>query len=127
MAAAETLRVLSSDAGWVPDEQVKLLMQFIDEIGAGRMLDLFLKDRVQAEIAAVKCHTAGPFVKFEFDASYFGGNYSGVGQFRYVPEKLCDAMGYERAFQLHTSIDPRHIIHYIQDELYDSEGNPLKE
>jgi hypothetical protein len=128
MDAVDTILIRSSDAGWTDDVQVQVLSLFIDEIGATERLDSFLRKRMEFEIAAVADNKEGPFIKFEYDQHYFGGNYSHVGQFRYVPAGLCRALdSYERAFQLHTSIDPRHIITRYEDEEFDENGNPWPE
>lgn len=57
-------------------------------------------------------------IQVEYDLQFWGGDYSGVGQFAYVPATLVDELGVEEAFQAHTGIDPVHIVHYSLDELY---------
>lgn len=66
-------------------------------------------------------------VRFEYDMNYTGGNYSGVGQFAYVPIILCKDGNYEEAFRQYTGIDPIHIINYSTDELFNEDGTPLEQ
>lgn len=67
------------------------------------------------------------YIQFEYDLTFYGGDYSDVGKFAYVPAKLCDDLGFERAFQKHTGYDPCHIIHYSPDELYTAEGDLIED
>lgn len=66
-----------------------------------------------------------PHASFEYDLEYYGGDYSGVGEFAYVPLRLVDELGPRRAFRQHTGHSPRHIIHYDLDEELNAEGDPL--
>jgi len=71
----------------------------------------------------------------EYDLAYYGGDYSGVGQFVYLPldelkygEGLSDeqkAVG--DLFNEKTGHDPSHIVNYNLDELVDKNGNELEE
>ncbi len=63
-----------------------------------------------------------PYIRFEYDLDFWGGDYSDVGDFAYVPAKRCEKIGYERAFTEQTGIDAQHLIHYSPDELYDADG-----
>jgi hypothetical protein len=66
-----------------------------------------------------------PHFQVEFDLNFHGGDYDEVGDFAYVPVGLVAKMGMEKAFQEFTGHDPVHIIHYTEDELFDSEGVEL--
>ncbi len=64
------------------------------------------------------------YIQVEFDEEFFGGDYSGVGNFAFV--KLIDVNGLgsvEAAFKQTTGIETIHIIHYSEDELYDANGH----
>ncbi len=64
------------------------------------------------------------YVRVEYDEEFFGGDYSGVGNFAFV--NLIDINGLgsvETAFKQTTGIETIHIIHYSEDELYDVNGN----
>lgn len=68
-------------------------------------------------------------IRVEYDLSFFGGNYSGVGQFAYVP---VDDIGHapdsvEAAFEKLTGHKRVHIIHYCPDETFDEKGHPWHE
>lgn len=67
------------------------------------------------------------FLRIEYDLSYWGGQYDGVGKFAYVPLALCKRHGTEDAFRRYMGHDPVHIVHYSPDEIYDGEGNILKD
>jgi len=64
-------------------------------------------------------------IQFEYDINYHGGDYDKVGQFALVPVKLCEELGDEAAFHKHTGVDPKHIIHFSPDELYDENGDEI--
>ena len=68
-------------------------------------------------------------IRVEYDLSFFGGDYNGVGQFAYVP---VDDIGHtpdavEAAFEKLTGHDRVHIIHYCPDETFDENGKPWRE
>jgi len=70
----------------------------------------------------------GAHIKFEYDLSFRGGDYSGTGVFAYVPFHLLqtpESLTPEQAFTKHTGHEASHIVHYTLDELYDAQGNPL--
>lgn len=76
-----------------------------------------------------------PCVRVEYDPSFWGGDYDGVGQFVHIPLSLIEECalqdpdgddGVELAFTKCTTQDCIHIIHYTPDELYDQRGNPLR-
>jgi hypothetical protein len=72
------------------------------------------------------------YVQFEYDLTYTGGDYSGVGQHVYVPfyviePHLGDEKLVRHAFREHTYIDPIHIIHYQVDQLYTKDGKMLND
>jgi hypothetical protein len=66
------------------------------------------------------------FVRFEYDLTYYGGNYSDVGTFVLVNHEHCKRLGYYKAFQEHTGHNAIHVIHYSEDELYDCDGNEIE-
>jgi hypothetical protein len=75
-----------------------------------------------------------PCRKVEYDVTYFGGDYAGVGSMVYLPVALIEAHtpynvsdddGVRRAFQAATGIDPVHIVSYTTDELFTFEGQPF--
>jgi hypothetical protein len=70
-----------------------------------------------------------PFFRVEYDLSFRGGDYSGTGEFAYVPFALIagDALSPEQAFARHTGIDAAHVVHYTLDEAFDDEGRPFDE
>lgn len=70
-------------------------------------------------------------VRVEYDLAYAGGNYSGVGEYAYIPWEEIDTHGngegaLRLAFRAVTGHDPIHIVHYTFDEVYDQRGNPLE-
>jgi hypothetical protein len=73
------------------------------------------------------CQLEKAYVKVEYDRNYFGGDYSSVGEFVLIPvdEIQKTPNGVERAFEKRTNLNRLHIIHYSEDELYDSDGNSL--
>ncbi|MCP3685255.1 MAG: hypothetical protein GY861_21545 [bacterium] len=64
-------------------------------------------------------------IRVEYDLNYFGGGYSNVGNFVYVPLFSIDRVGLKNAFELATGYDSCHIIHYCYDEIYSLEGKLL--
>ena len=62
--------------------------------------------------------------KVEYDTSFFGGDYSGVGNMVYIPDD--DDFGLrvdiKEVFQRMTGIDPVHIVHVSLDEEYTFDG-----
>ena len=69
-------------------------------------------------------------VQVEYDLNYYGGDYSKVGTFAYLPLEVIDRCPgphdderLKAAFNILTGYDRVHIIHYSFDELYDEEGN----
>jgi hypothetical protein len=67
-----------------------------------------------------------PCIRVEYDLDFAGGNYSGVGQFAYVPLNdighAPDAV--EAAFEKLTGHGRVHIVHYCPDKTFDEDGNP---
>ena len=58
-----------------------------------------------------------PHFRVEYDLSFTGGEYSGVGQFAYVPLSLVDeGLSPEEAFTRHTGLAAFHTIQYTLDE-----------
>lgn len=82
-------------------------------------------------MSKIKC------VRVEWDPNYNGGDYSSVGQFAYVPWEVIDRIKAmhmllhdERAVEIAFAArvgDPRHIVHFTLDEVYDQDGNPWPE
>jgi hypothetical protein len=74
-----------------------------------------------------------PCVRVEYDLSYWGGDYAGVGEFIQIPLALVESMRsittaddvVDMAFRKLTHQDSAHIIHYSLDELYDQDGEPI--
>jgi hypothetical protein len=62
------------------------------------------------------------FYKVEFDPTYRGGNYSGVGNFALIPAELVDAKGMSAAFLQTTGHSPVHIVHYAEDLRFNADG-----
>lgn len=66
------------------------------------------------------------YVRVEYDPLYTGGDYSGTGQFAYLPMDLVEVYaqkeqggdGVSLAFAEMIKLDPMHIVHYNFDELY---------
>lgn len=58
-------------------------------------------------------------IEVEFDLTYSGGNYGGIGEMAWVPCKLIDDCDgeVEVAFQKLTGISPLHIVHYSDAEV----------
>lgn len=66
----------------------------------------------------------GECIRVEYDPEYEGGNYSGVGQFAYIPVKMLEATQGETfeskveiAFEKITGYFKKNIIHY-SDEIF---------
>lgn len=69
-----------------------------------------------------------PHRKIEYDLGYWGGDYSDVGDFAYVPESLVarhDDVG--AAFEAFTGHDRRHIVCTYEDEHVDAFGNEIED
>ena len=72
-------------------------------------------------------------VRVEYDLNYWGGDYSKVGQFAYIPHEVIDRLpGKDHDKKLKTAFtvlvgDPRHIVHYTWDEPTDQDGNEWRE
>lgn len=63
-------------------------------------------------------------IQVEYDVNFWGGNYSGVGNFALIKLTEINGIGgVKAAFRESTGIDPVHIIHYSFDDLYDDEGD----
>lgn len=73
-------------------------------------------------------------IKVEFDLSFVGGDFNGVGQSAFVPLsaiKAAEGEGGEggavgRAFQKQTNFAALHIVSYNPDELYNQFGEPIE-
>lgn len=74
-------------------------------------------------------------IKVEYDATYTGGDYAGVGSTVLIPCARVDALaekdpsggdGVALAFTEKTQLDPSHIIHYSVDERYNEAGERLE-
>ncbi len=83
-------------------------------------------DMVQPEPAR-KC------VRVEWDPEYHGGEYAKVGRFAYIPHEVIDRLpGDDMDSKLRMAFaalisDPRHVIHYTFDEVFDQHGNEWKD
>jgi hypothetical protein len=66
------------------------------------------------------------FVRIEYDRNYYGGDYSGVGDFAFLPEDGLTDENLKQRFGKQTGLDPRNIIHYSFDETYDADGDLLE-
>lgn len=64
--------------------------------------------------------------KVEYDVNFFGGDYSGVGEFAYIPLDDELELSHSELFCLMTGVDPVHVIHIPLDETYTIDGE-LKE
>ncbi len=82
------------------------------------------------------------YVQVEYDTTYTGGDYNGVGSFVYIPEKLIEAAHTELskigapsdyedalhlAFRKQTHLDSMHIVHYDSDERYTQDGELIEQ
>ena len=72
-------------------------------------------------------------VRVEYDKTYFGGDYDKTGDYAYIPLDNIDRQsGKDFDKKLKTAFavlvgDPRHIVHYAFDEVYDQDGNEWKD
>ena len=72
-------------------------------------------------------------VRVEYDLNFWCGDYSGVGQFAYIPlDAISRLRGKNDDKRLRTAFtvlvgNPEHIIHYTFDEPVDQDGNEWKE
>jgi len=67
-----------------------------------------------------------PCIRVEYDLAFCGGDYNKVGDFAYIPVANI-GRNVEAAFEKQTGHKRVHIIHYSEDERYDSQGNPASE
>lgn len=63
--------------------------------------------------------------KVEYDVNFFGGDYSDVGKFAYIPFDDELKLDHTELFRLMTGIDPVHIVSLSLDETYTIEGDLL--
>lgn len=64
-----------------------------------------------------------PHIRVEYDTRYFGGGYTGVGDFVYIPlETISKTHSVEEAFTAQTGLPRVHIIHFCPDELWTAAG-----
>ncbi len=67
-------------------------------------------------------------IQVEYDESFWGGDYSKVGKLVLVHQSTVEKLGsVDAAFRATTGLDPIHIIHYSEDDLYDDAWNLLEE
>ena len=83
------------------------------------MADNQVVDRVELK----RAYDAGEIrdeshIMVEYDLSFYGGDYSKVGRFAYVPSYWVFMLEVEAAFNIATGIDPVHIVSYNLDEIY---------
>ena len=67
----------------------------------------------------------GKFIRIEYDETFFGGNYSGVGNFFYMGYELPELNpndSIEELFEKITDINKKHVVFYTVDELYNGKG-----
>jgi hypothetical protein len=68
------------------------------------------------------------YIRVEYDKSFSGGDYSGVGTFAFVPQSLVSELGsVEAAFEKAAGVNRIHMIHYTVDVLYDAQGRFVDE
>jgi len=69
--------------------------------------------------------THAPHIEIEYDKSYWGGDYTQVGDYAYIPFELVDAIGAEEAFQIATGCDRANIVnvnHSEDEQIYRKDG-----
>jgi hypothetical protein len=67
------------------------------------------------------------YVQVEYDNQFYGGDYTGTGSFILIRVTDVQRLGsVENAFRVMARMEPVHIIHYSEDELYDSKGNHIE-
>jgi hypothetical protein len=69
-----------------------------------------------------------PCIRVEYDPEYSGGDYSGVGEFAYIPVKMLDVIQNENfkrkveiVFEKTTGYFKDNIIHYSNEEFFPDE------
>ncbi len=88
-----------------------------------------LRANVNIAFDAFKQEDSRKFFVVEYDKKYFGGDYSDVGNFVYIPLAALDSICLDEqakvnwAFRAKLNLDPQHIIHYNLDELYTRTGD----
>jgi hypothetical protein len=118
--------------GWADLLQKGLRFDQVDvDLGNEEMarayVEHFVPGHADAPRRRVKC------VRVEHDPDYWGGDYSDVGQFAYIPWEVLDRLpGNDHDAKLKTAFtvlvgDPRHIVHYAFDEPTDQDGNEWRE
>lgn len=82
-----------------------------------------------AEMNAIMSPVNHLHMRVEFDTSFYGGDYTGQGEYAYVPEALVDVAGGDlpAAFAMLTRIDSVHIVSYESEERFDADGQLLEE
>ena len=70
-----------------------------------------------------------PHTRVEYDPTFYGGDYHGTGTHALIPHAIIDNLNgdVEEAFRCETGLDPCHIVHYTQDEVYDRHGNLIED
>lgn len=65
--------------------------------------------------------------RVEWDYSYWGGDYSSVGRFTYIPVEVYERFHHDmqKAFNHVTGENPLHIIHWSEDEFFTRDGQRL--
>ncbi len=67
------------------------------------------------------------FMRVEYDKKFCGGDYSGTGEFVLIPLSLVEVTDdMDSAFEEKTGLNPVHIIHYSEDELFDAAGEHVE-
>lgn len=67
-----------------------------------------------------------PMTTFEYDLSYYGGNYDDVGAFLSIPEVLVEYGKEKEAFEAYTGFNQCHIITHYDEEESELEGERLE-
>ena len=99
--------------------QLKNLNSLEQEIGQGYQI-------LAVEEVPVDYSELAPHIQVEYDLAYWGGQYSQVGDYAYIPLGLVQTIGLESAFQVATGHDPAHIISVDSinnDEFYLQNGD----
>ncbi len=64
------------------------------------------------------------YTKVEYDRTFFGGDYSKIGDFALISHNLIEDCGdVETAFEKEMGLPRDNIIHYCEDYVYDDYGD----
>lgn len=126
----ETLEEVSIANGchWNDDNKIRLFARFLQaeaDVLTFQRFEDFLERQATEQGDLKEEDYDGPYIAVEWDHSYYGGDYTSAGEIAYIPHKLAQKIGVEKAFEKWTGVHPIHIVCYNMDEEYDSEGNPV--